>query len=312
MQLIRVVDPITRAAYKEREADQLRSQEKDSPHGNPWHVSFHASQFPGDDPMACPRQALYRMMDFPQTEPINRKVRVAGVVGKALEEDTADAYERYGILLSASPHAELQTGFEIPEAWLTGSVDAVIKPPTWNKPLPIEMKSAYQRNIDKMQIGALGPVAGHVKQLKTQLGLVRRAQERGEMWSGHDLTTHGFLYYFSRDDADQTAEFRVDYDRRFFELGLQRLKQWKAMFEEGMLPTINPSKKHPMGWKWSYPPCQWCPFKKTCKLDFEQNISDLTESVGIDRAKLVRPEYDSEAARKRVFDRWKDDLADAA
>jgi hypothetical protein len=46
-------------------------------------------------------------------------------------------------------------------------------------------------------------------------------------------------------------------------------------------------------------------FKKTCKLDFEQGVDKLTDSVGINRAKLVREDYDYTESRKRVLDRWK-------
>lgn len=307
MQILRKVDPIVLDAYREREAEQLRTQEKDSPHGHPWHVSFHASQFPGDDPMACPRAALYQMMDFPAPEPIGRRVRVAGIIGKAMEIDIVDAWNRHGILLSAAPDEKVQTGFELPEAWLTCSVDAVIQPRNWNKPLPIEIKSAYKRDIDAMKVGKIGPKSNHVRQLKVQLAFVRAAQEKGEKWASLDLVTHGYVYYFSRDNPADTAEFRVDYDPRFFELGVARLKEWRSYFEEDFLPSINPSKKHPMGWKWSYPPCQFCDFKKTCKLDHEQNVQALSESVGIARAKLIRPDYDPDAALGRVKKRWNGD-----
>lgn len=304
LQLVRVVDPMVNAAYKEREMSVLKGQEDDSPHGHPWHVSFHASQFPGDDPMACPRQALYRMSDFPNAEPINRKVRVAGQIGKAIELDIVEAFERQGTLLSAGPREKIQTGFELPEAWLTCSVDLVMKPPTWNKPLPIEVKSAYKKEIDQMLTGKVGPRPNHARQAKVQVCFVRHEQEQGKIWANLDPVTHGYVFYFSRDDPSISAEFRVDYDRRFFETGIKRLKEWKKMFIDEDLPEVDPSKKHPMGWKWSYPPCQFCPFKKTCKLDFEQGVRKLNESVGIERAKLIRPQYDYTAARTRVFRRW--------
>ena len=47
LQLIRTVEPITDEAFRIVE-DAWKSQEDNSPHGDPWHVSFHASQFPGD------------------------------------------------------------------------------------------------------------------------------------------------------------------------------------------------------------------------------------------------------------------------
>lgn len=302
LQIIRTIEPITQKAYREVEEDKWRNQADNSPHGHPWHVSFHASQFPGDDPMACPRQALYQMMDFPPAEPFNRRARTVMAAGKAIEVELVKTWHEAGILLSASPDAEIQTGFELPEVWLTGSVDAIIKPPNWNKPVPVEIKSKYQKVIDEMLVGARGPDPAHVSQIKVQLALTRMFQ--GEMWPGLDPVTHGYIYYLSRDNPANTAEFRVDYDERFFEMGIERLKRWKAYFEEDHLPVIKPSKKHPMGWRWSYPPCQWCNFKKTCQLDFQAGEQQLSNSVGVNRAKLVRPSYDPEVARKRVFKRW--------
>lgn len=302
MQLIRTIEPITVSAYKEVEEEKWRTQSDDSPHGHPWHVSFHASQFPGDDPMACPRQSLYRMMDFPPAEPFSRVGRTIMSAGKGIEVELVRTWHDAGILLSAGPDEEIQTGFELAEAWLTGSVDAIIKPRNWNKPVPVEIKTKYQDVIDQMLTGAKGPDEAHVRQIKTQLGFTRIFQS--ELWPGLDPVTHGYIYYLSRDKPSMTAEFRVDYDERFFEMGVERLKEWRRMFEEGFLPSINPSKKHPMGWRWSYPPCQWCDFKKTCKLDHEAKQEDLLDSVGIERAKLIRKHYDPVKARERVKKRW--------
>lgn len=304
MQLIREVDPITNDAYRQVEEAKWKDQTDDSPHGHPWHVSFHASQFPGDDPMACPRQSLYRMMDFPRTEPTSRWLRQLADAGKGIEIELVRTWHEAGILISAGPDEEVQTGFEVPEAWLTGSVDAVILPPRWNKPLPIEIKTKFQRVIDEMKVGKKGPDEAHIRQIKVQLALVRMKQEEGELWSHLDPVTHGYIYYLSRDNPSDTAEFRVDYDPRFFEMGLQRLKDWKRFFENDLLPEYEPSKKHPMGWRWSYPPCQFCSYKKSCQLDFKEGVTNLSDSVGINRAKLVRPEYDAEAAIERVKERW--------
>ena len=95
--------------------------------------------------------------------------------------------------------------------------------------------------------------------------------------------------------------------------GVVRLKQWIEYFKKGELPEQPKGKRttnfgHPMGdagFKWSELPCQWCDYKKTCQLDFRQDNHTLSESVGVDRTKAAREHYDPEAARKRVFDRWK-------
>lgn len=306
-QLIRTVDPVTASAYKEVEDALWRSSDGDSPHGQPWHVSFHGSQFPGDDPLACPRQALYRMMDLPKAEPFTRRSRTVMSAGKYAEIELVGTWHKAGILLSAPPESEIQTGFEWPEAWLTSSVDSVILPPRWNKPLPVEIKTKDHETIEKMQIALRGPDDGHVSQIKVQIALVRHFQE--ELWPGLDPVTHGYIYYMSRDNPSNTAEFRVDYDQKFFEMGIERLKQWRGYFLEGVLPELKPGKRsskfgHPHGWRWSYVPCAWCDWKKTCQLDFREGVESLADSVGIERAKLVHEDYDYEAARQRVFQRW--------
>ena len=302
LQLIRTVEPITIKAFSQVEDEIWRGQEDNEPHGHPWHVSFHASQFPGDDPMACPRQALYQMMDFAPQSAMNRLARTTADAGKAIEISLVRAWHRAGILLSAPPEEKVQTGFELPEVWLTGSVDSVIKPEGWNKPVPVEVKSKFQKDIDAMQVGARGPDLRHIFQIKVQLALVRLRQDK--LWPKLEPVTHGYIYYVSRDRPTETAEYRVDYDQRFFELGVEQLKQWRGWFLEGFLPSLNPSKKHPMGWRWSYAPCQYCSFKKTCQLDHREGVTDLNGSIGIPRTQAIRPDYDPELAHRRVIKRW--------
>jgi CRISPR/Cas system-associated exonuclease Cas4 (RecB family) len=302
LQILRTVEPITQKAYSTALWRKHSEQTDEAPHGYPWHVSFHASQFPGDDPMACSRQSLYRMMDFVPDLPPSRLLSVTASAGKAIEVELVKTWEMAGILISAPPDSPTQTNFEIPEARFTGSVDSVILPPGWRKPLPVEVKSKFQREIDKMSVGSRGPDPAHVVQIKAQLGFVRRFQH--ELWPDLEPVTHGIIFYLSRDNPVYTAEYRVDYDEKFFESGVARLKEWAGLFDEDVLPSPHLGSKHPMGWRWSYPPCQFCPFKKICKLDHEQKIYSLTESVGVDRTQRIRPYYDPKTARERVRARW--------
>ena len=318
---VRFLDPLTDRAYKQVEKHKHQNQLDDDPHGHPWHTSFHASQFPGGE-MPCPRKAVYGLADFAQeaddrkarSTPFDRTSRTIMAAGKAIELELVKTYQDAGILLSAAPDEEIQTGFSHPESWLTGSVDCVIKPPDWNKPLPIEIKSKYETAIQEMLVGARGPDENHVFQLKVQLALIALEQKRGGLWSDLEPVTHGFIFYLSRDKPSNTAEFRVDLDMRFFEVGVERLLTYKGYFHEEVLfenPKGKRSSKfgHPMGgsgFKWSQQPCAWCPFKKTCQLDFRQEITDLSESVGINRSRLARKHYDYKKARQRVLDRWAD------
>lgn len=294
-------------SYRVSEEKILREHLDDDPHGHLWHVSFHGSQFPGDDPMACARKSLYRMMDFPPSEPTSRMLRQTASAGKAFEADLVAAWHNAGLLISSND-PENQTGFELAEAWLTSSVDAVILMPGIFEPVPIEIKQRKASVIEEMKHGR-GPFPEHVSQIKVQIAFIWLYQELGLWLKDVNRITHGILYYGSRDFPLDTAEFRVDYDPRFFEVGIETLKRWRVYFEEDMLPELNPGKRsskfgHPNGWKWSYPPCQWCEFKKTCQLDFREGNTQLSNSIGINRARLVRKDYDAESARLRVRARW--------
>ena len=256
----------------------------------------------------APGRRLYRMMDFPKAGGVLAPL-ARGPCRRARTPRSSwcEPGTRQASCSPAPPDAEVQTGFEWPEAWLTSSVDSVIQPQRWNKPLPVEIKTKDHDTIRRMQAGMRGPDSTHITQAKVQVALVRHFQ--GDLWPGLDPVTHGFVYYMSRDDPSITAEYRVDYDEKFFEFGIERLKQWRAMFLEDVLPEIEPGKRtskfgHPNGWRWSYPPCAWCDFKTTCQLDFREGVEELSNSIGIGRAKLVREDYDPEAARGRVFARW--------
>jgi len=326
LQIVRRLDPITEAAYKDVELRRHREKLDDSPHGDPWHVSFHASQFPGNDPLACPRAQLYSLMDFAReagdrkarTLPFDRTSRTIMAAGKAIEIELVQTYADAGILLSAKPTEKIQTGFEWREAWLTGSVDCVIQWPATKLVVPIEIKSKYQAAIEEMLLGKRGPDIKHVYQLKTQLALIFNAMSDGKVWKDLDPPTHGYIYYLSRDKPSNTAEFRVDLDVKFFHEGISKLKRWKGWFLDDYLPEDPKGKRttnfgHPLGnlgFKWSQLPCQWCDYKKTCQLDFRQNNQSLSASVGVERTRVHRPDYDPAKAVEEVKARWPNDVPD--
>jgi hypothetical protein len=39
-------------------------------------------------------------------------------------------------------------------------------------------------------------------------------------------------------------------------------------------------------------------------LDHQAGVTQITKSIGVERAKAIRPQYDPQKARQRVFDRW--------
>jgi CRISPR/Cas system-associated exonuclease Cas4 (RecB family) len=240
------------------------------------------------------------MVNVPEQEPFSRKSRYLMSIGKAVEYELVYAWHLAGILLSAPPDDEYQTQFEFPEVWLTGSVDSIIE--IDGRPVPVEIKTKSAEHVEEMCVGKRGPDPNHVSQLKVQIALAAHDNK----WPEKKPITHGFLYYASRNDPTKTAEFRVDLDEHFFDAGIEKLRQWRAWFEEGVLPSINPTKRHPMGWRWSYQPCSWCPFKKSCQSDHKEGIDSLEESTAVYRAGRIREDYDFETARLKVLARWKD------
>jgi hypothetical protein len=83
------------------------------------------------------------------------------------------------------------------------------------------------------------------------------------------------------------------------EVGRQRLEDWKQSFLNDELPV------RPKEWKWSQPPCQYCPFKKNvCKPDHLAGINKLSESHGIEYTKSIRKKYDFKETREFVIKRW--------
>lgn len=309
LQLIRELEPIVEKAWKEAE-EKIWREDLDTGHGDyRWNTSFHGSQFPGDQAMACGRQAMYRMMDFAPEQPFTRRSRTLMDIGKAMEVTLVNSFYKAGILLSAPPDSAVQTQYIDSEHWFSATTDAVILPPRWNKPLPIEIKTKDRKTVEKMNVGAVGPDEAHIRQCKVEIAIVRILQRT--LWPSLELADHGILYYMARGDKKKertvlTAEFRVDYDQKFWIEGLKTLKRWQKHFLDGELPH-DPQyfgKRHPFGWRWSYQPCVWCNYGKECRDDHKAKQTDLLKSAGIERTKRIRPDYDPEETRQHVKSRW--------
>lgn len=307
--LFKEVDPITQEAYDFVEKIEREKPNRGAAAGDNWHISYHGSSFPGDDPTACPRKALYTMMDAPRKKS-GRWLTSLGDVGKDVENRIVGKWYRAGYLVSAPPppYGNLQTVYEDSEHWLTSTVDAEILPLKSDTIIVAELKSKFARDIDKMLRLCKGPDPAHIKQVKTQIGLSREQGPRkllrcyntgrlaisfGKKYGkdiiacpqhGHDKCLqeytvkppkHGRLYYFSRDDPTNTREFFYEYDKNFMEVGRKQLKIWKAYWLKDLLPQTDFTGKHPFGWNWTTPesPCRWCDFSKAgngiCNSDHE-------------------------------------------
>lgn len=301
--LPKLVDPLTDAAYEFVLQRKWQNDEGNSPHGHPWHTSFHASQFPANKDFACPRKAVYQMANFQTESAPNRKLVGQGEMGKAIEVAVTEKWEQFGILLSPPPTSEFQLGAKDEESWLTCSFDSVILPPGTNRPVPVEVKSKALERVREMILGTKGPDEQHVAQLKVQLYFLAKHQE--EWWPNLEPVEFGVIYYLSRDDPSVTKEFMVPLDKEWVEERIDILKLWKSNFLSKTIEQRQ-EKSHPLGWKWSEPPCKWCEMKRSvCKPDFKSGIVNLAESHGVERTRSVRGNYDFSETRQTVIDRWK-------
>lgn len=316
LQLIRVLEPLAEEAMATRESLAWRGKlGDDSPHGRPWHTSFHASSFPGDQELPCPRKALYTMMDFMKDAPMSPMVRLMAEEGKAIEDVYVEGFYHMGILLSSPPWEDVQLGFTDPEHWMTGNTDAVIVPPQLKRPHVWECKSVYADIIRQMKLGLHGPRDKDLNQAKTYVSYFHDLSPH--LWPDLPQLRDGTLFYTSRDNPRETAEFFVEYDPAFKEAGRAHLKKWKDWFDQDILPTQeleeyqHPEKKnskHPLGvgWRWTYPPCQWCDFGKTCRADHKEGVTTLSKSNGVAFTQTANPKYNWKKIREAVYAAWED------
>lgn len=236
--------PILNAAFSNEEEQIWREDLMSSPHGNHWHLSFHASSFPGDNPKACGRQAIYTLMNIPDFTPIDRAGRSVMEAGKAIEEIIVWRLHRSGLLLSDSPDAEHQMGYEDKEHWLTGSPDVVLKDPKKNEPFVVEIKSKDGEIIELMQLGRRSFDAAHRIQVLTYIGLTRERSK--ELWPDLEQAEHGAILYVSRNRPSEDHEFKFTHNDKFMEQGYEKLKEWKESYLKEQLPQTQ-EKKHPFG-----------------------------------------------------------------
>lgn len=304
--LAKEIDPLTTAAYKFGALmRQLRSDQGDD-HADPWHLSFHGSQFPGDNPYACPRQGLYRMMDF--SRPVMRRwLEQVAESGKAIENSLVAKWYYAGYLVSPPSFLPglIQQQYEDPEHWLTCTVDSIVCWPRTVEPLVCEVKSKEAAVIRAMQRLTRGPDLKHVWQIKTEIGLAHEAGritkmrcinsgrfaikvgfdiEGGVMVGGEDMCplhgtdrcleevtllppTRGYLYYVSRDNPEDTFEFMFEYDPKWLKTGRAKLARWRKWFLDDVLPATNFEEK-----RFSHPlGWQWTKPEYPCKFcDFGQ------------------------------------------
>lgn len=291
------IDALTTKAYAVDAQSSWERTLSSSPHGKAWNTSFHASDFPGDDPKACPRKSLYTLMGLPAPEPFNRFSMSIMDMGKDIEERVVSRWHKLGVLLSNPPWAKHQTGYEDSESWLTGSCDAVVLPSGWRRPHVIEVKTKSDEHIAEMKAGTRTYDEAHRKQLLTYISMFNELSK--DLWPDLDPVVDGSLYYISRANLTNTVEFFFNIDEDFFKSGVNKLITWKDLFLQDALP------ERPKDWKWTDLPCRWCKYKKhACKPDMKDGIELLSESNGISWAEKVYGSYEYNAVKDSVISRW--------
>lgn len=329
--VIKIVEPLTDRVYKEIEKKTWLEDLESSPHGELWHTSFHASQFPGDDPHACGRKAVYSLLNVPNLDPTSRFLRSVADAGKSIENELVGRWHNAGILLSNPPNAEVQTAFKDEEYWLTGNCDAVILPYRWTRPHVVEVKSKADDKVNGMRELTRKWDEAHRNQCLTYIGLLheahtwttalvcrdswRLANDSGlcRLHGGVGCLTKinldrcidGTIFYVSRDNPSNTHEFTFSYDPEFMERGRKRLLQWREDFMGEVLPD-RPRKDNGNLVGWSELPCKWCDMKKhVCKPDWQNDkLIDLTQSKSIEFTQGLRKDYDYDKTRGAVVSRW--------
>lgn len=337
---LKIVDPMIDNAYGITEEKIWAEDLDSSPHGHHWSTSFHASSFPGDDPYACERLALYTLMNVPESTPIDRRGRMYMDAGKNLELELVRRFGKAGWLLSADQTSgdDYQTNFQDEVSWLSGSPDIIVIPPGWNRGHVVEVKGrGVQRPpryrelrdpLSEMRVMREQPNPKHERQLGAYIGManlefhkrVPQVTVCEETWSvcwdrkcpihGTACTKRtiemqpvvdGTLLYVALDDGAVTFERFYSLNRSWFGTGRDTLRRWRQDFVNGELPP------RPADWMWSKDPfpCKWCPMKKNvCKPDDKAGITRLEDSHAVGFARDIRPGYSYKNQRQRVLSRW--------
>lgn len=285
------LDKWTKQAYTEEEEKRWRENSY-------FTSSFHASSYPGSD-KSCGRQALYKLMNFPEEKPISDKgIGIMGM-GKAVEEQIVERWAKLGILLG--PNYPEQLKIEEENLWLSGYLDAPLDiRPDWPSVLPVEIKSKSNKVIEYMKVGGQSYDEKHYFQLQAYLfWCIKNHYKMGWDKLGLLPADAGIIYYVSREDPRNTHEFFVEADGGLMAEANGRLAAWKEHFQNDTLPA------RPKDWKWTEDPCNWCPFKKfVCKPDTKGGIVNLSESNGVEFARQLNPEYNIKQIKRRVEERW--------
>lgn len=341
---VKIVEPMLIEAYTLEAEREWRGAGDDSPHGARWHTSFHASAFPGEDPVACGRASVYTLMDLPKEKPFEPKTLAVFDVGTDLEHNWVRRFHSRGQLLTKSPAIgdAYQDVFIDDEHWLTGAADAIVLPPFWTRSHNVEIKTTSHEKVMAMRDNPENTPYSHAKylrQIKTYIGLayeqkfsptvtlckdswaVTRSGKLGDMVMD-SLRWCPVHHSFDCETVTITLEPPNDgtliYSSReeplltasyYVPLDTEHMRVGReklALWRDQYLRDEIPAHPHEgQRAKWTVSPCKYCDFKRQCKADYTAKTEKVSESAWIEKAKEIRPQYDFDASRARVLARWK-------
>jgi hypothetical protein len=300
-------------------------------------TSFYVSQFPGG-PRPCPRKLTYDLMNFPAPEPMPPMVGATAIVGKAVEEHEVSMLDAAGRLLSTPADCEDQVRIWDADNWISGRMDIVTLPPFWNRPLLTEKKTKDSDVVDDMRAMTRSYDPSHAYQTRAYIALLRELSEI--LWDRAVVCKHtwrialpgsepvidamvcrdhgiqddagclieiklhplqsGVLSYSSRNRPNVRASWYFEHDEQWWQNGLKSLRTAQEAYASNTIPP------HPFGGKqWSAEPCKYCPHKReTCKPDHLAGVTKLSESHGVEWAQKIFGNYDPDAMRAKVLERW--------
>lgn len=294
-------------------------------------TSFWGGMFPaGIDEKHCGRKALYGLLNLPKTldEKPSPHLLATSRAGSDVEAQITALWDKLGISLVQICHTEKQEidpetkqpvvclkggigcpvdhsqqlRLQDPRYWYSSAIDDVLDlRPEVNFVVPVDIKSKKEDVLNSIKRNQVADPK-HKAQVIGYIHVCRlRHEEMGWDKMGLERSQGGFVYYVSRDNPSNAVAIWVPYVEEEVAGALALLEEWRDSFLKNQLP------QRPKDWRWTENPCKFCDFKKRCKQDNKDGVTDLFESTTIKIAQRQDPDYDPEAIRQKVIERWKEE-----
>lgn len=169
------VDPIVTEAYNFVESLESKQQEQGHDAELKWHMSFHGSAFPGDNPLGCGRFNLYRMIDLPRGAFPRRAMQFMDQ-GKDFERQLMRRWWRAGYLVSSPPLPGIkQTMFRDDSVMLTSTTDAILVDRHSLDPFVVEVKQIFAAHVDEFIRLVREVHPQYIRQTRCEIGMAHDA-----------------------------------------------------------------------------------------------------------------------------------------